>query len=59
MPKPWTLWECCTCHKRHADYDAAAKCETNHIADNAMNGFKERLDVIFSNRGAVEKGEAK
>lgn len=43
-----TTYYCGRCHSEHRDPEAARSCETDHIVQDAVNGFKSSLDEIFS-----------
>lgn len=38
-----TTFSCDKCHKRYSDPEEAARCETNHIVNDAVERFGEEL----------------
>lgn len=49
MPIRITTWLCEKCSSSHRTYDAAERCETRHIVDNATAGLGAEIEKILGN----------
>jgi hypothetical protein len=50
MPEAFTTWRCDTCHKDRGTYEAAEKCESDHIINAVTDKFKADIKRITGGR---------